>query len=227
MKLVTVYHYNIMQAVRYLLDCGGHICVEVKNSVDKTAWDILQEQKQADNKKIKLMLRGDMVASFKKLGRNYARELMRLSDEKRNALLVVAVLVVTVTYQAVLSPPGGVWQDDYEPDPDQTLYNTKAAHKAGTAIGRTSSWVPFSVFMIVNTLTFFFSNAVVFFLLPVGYIRWSFSVILGCLWICYMNSLLVIINASFLTLPILIQMVIGYITLVAIQAFSKWKISMP
>lgn len=41
-----------------------------------------------------------------------ARGMTALSDEKRNALLVVAVLLVTVTYQAVLSPPGGVWQDD-------------------------------------------------------------------------------------------------------------------
>jgi hypothetical protein len=36
--------------------------------------------------------------------------------KKRNALLVVAVLLITVTYQAVLSPPGGLWQDDYKPE---------------------------------------------------------------------------------------------------------------
>ncbi|KAJ8573405.1 hypothetical protein K7X08_009916 [Anisodus acutangulus] len=30
----------------------------------------------------------------------------------RNTLLVLAVLIATATYQAVLSPPGGIWQDD-------------------------------------------------------------------------------------------------------------------
>ena len=36
----------------------------------------------------------------------YGRELMTLSDERHNMLLVVAVLLITITYQAVLSPVG-------------------------------------------------------------------------------------------------------------------------
>ncbi|KAG2263917.1 hypothetical protein Bca52824_070996 [Brassica carinata] len=40
------------------------------------------------------------------------------SNDFRNAILVVAVLIVTATYQAGLSPPGGYWQDDYAPDSD-------------------------------------------------------------------------------------------------------------
>ncbi|XP_023899440.2 ankyrin repeat-containing protein BDA1 [Quercus suber] len=36
-------------------------------------------------------------------------ELRSLSEEKRSMLLVVAVLLVTIGFQAVLSPPGGVW----------------------------------------------------------------------------------------------------------------------
>ena len=41
---------------------------------------------------------------------NQVRE--RISGEKRNALLVVAALLVTVTFQAMVSPPDGIWQDD-------------------------------------------------------------------------------------------------------------------
>ncbi|KAJ0104628.1 hypothetical protein Patl1_19406 [Pistacia atlantica] len=38
--------------------------------------------------------------------------LNKLPLEIRNVALVVAVLIVTATYQAALSPPGGYWQDD-------------------------------------------------------------------------------------------------------------------
>uniref|UniRef100_A0A2N9GHJ7 PGG domain-containing protein n=1 Tax=Fagus sylvatica TaxID=28930 RepID=A0A2N9GHJ7_FAGSY len=90
---------------------------------------------------------------------SHAREVANFSDGKRNALLVIAALFVTVTYQTVLSPPGGLWQDDYKPETNQTLCNTTAPlkagsshlginqthcnttapHKAGTAIGRANS----------------------------------------------------------------------------------------
>ncbi|CAG7866891.1 unnamed protein product [Brassica rapa] len=39
------------------------------------------------------------------------------SSDFRNAILVVAVLIVTATYQAGLSPPGGYWQEK-SPDSD-------------------------------------------------------------------------------------------------------------
>ena len=35
----------------------------------------------------------------------------RISNDDRNALLVVAALLITITYQVVLSPPGVLWQD--------------------------------------------------------------------------------------------------------------------
>nr|XP_023922315.1 ankyrin repeat-containing protein BDA1-like [Quercus suber] len=56
-----------------------------------------------------------------------AREGARISSDDRNALLVVAALLLTVTYQAALSPPGGLWQED----------KISEGHSAGTAIART------------------------------------------------------------------------------------------
>ncbi|KAJ4841726.1 hypothetical protein Tsubulata_003011 [Turnera subulata] len=45
--------------------------------------------------------------------KHYCFQLGRESPyEARNTLLVVAALIVAVTYQAVVNPPGGVWQDD-------------------------------------------------------------------------------------------------------------------
>ena len=123
-----------MQAVKHLLDWSYKIVnLNVKNLEGKTAWDISQGQTHVDNSKIRDMLRRDRAKSGSSLStvpcykyyltspfprvvtsfvKPLARGIAALSDEKRNALLVVAVLLVTVTYQALLSPPAGIWQDD-------------------------------------------------------------------------------------------------------------------
>ncbi len=51
---------------------------------------------------------------LEKLRKNYFRERTRRLDDNRNALLVVAILLIIVTYQGVLNPPKGFWQDDYK-----------------------------------------------------------------------------------------------------------------
>ncbi|KAK6918676.1 PGG domain [Dillenia turbinata] len=57
----------------------------------------------------------------------------------RNVLLVVAGLIVTVTFQAGVAQPGGLWQDN------------KKGHIAGSAI-YASQKIPYYVFLISNTV---------------------------------------------------------------------------
>ncbi|GLT64920.1 hypothetical protein SLA2020_373820 [Shorea laevis] len=45
-----------------------------------------------------------------KLRRTMVRQNNMISSDMRNAMLVVAVLILTATYQTCLTPPGGVWQ---------------------------------------------------------------------------------------------------------------------
>ncbi|KAG5231098.1 PGG domain containing protein [Salix suchowensis] len=59
--------------------------------------------------------------------------------EIRNFMLVGAALIATVTFQAGITPPGGVWQD------------STANHTAGQAV-YSERGVPFLIFLIWNTI---------------------------------------------------------------------------
>ena len=122
-----------------------------------------------------------------------AREGSRISNDERNALLVVAVLLITITYQVVITPPGGLWQDDY--DPEVTGINDYSSsgppHSAGTAVVQTSS-VNFEIVATINYITFTLSAIMTFLLLPRGYISALFKMALVQLWVSYYYSLEVI-----------------------------------
>ncbi|XAR63289.1 hypothetical protein NMG60_11023176 [Bertholletia excelsa] len=53
--------------------------------------------------------------------------------EVRHTLLVISTLILTATYQAALSPPGGVWVDDSDPG-NKNGTNSSQWHQAGQSI---------------------------------------------------------------------------------------------
>ncbi|KAL4601328.1 hypothetical protein ACB092_11G264800 [Castanea dentata] len=127
---------NQTEAVRYLLFWGyKFVDVNRKNLEGKTAWDILQEQTQeVDNSEIRVMLRDAkskpkasiLLKAFCAHNQRPAyflwyfvwvltsikREMRNLTEERRNILLMVTVLLATLSFQAVLTPPRGLWQDN-------------------------------------------------------------------------------------------------------------------
>ena len=145
----------------------------------------------------------------------------RITDDKSNALLVVAALLVTVTYQAAITPPGGLWQDDlFGLNTRDTFFhseyyllklNTTAAHIAGSAIATASELF---LFFFFNSLIFVLSNVIMVVLVPpfeiIGLLLSGVCLIL-CL--CYLSSLLLIFQAPdwtafiVLFLPIIALMV--------------------
>ena len=196
-----------MQAVRELLNCGVNL--NARNLEGRTAQDMLQEQTQVNNSVIRdlLICCGALSCSLRpgilrKTGLFFerlrlliksAREGSRISNDDRNALLVVAALLITITYQVVITPPGGLWQDDY--DPEVTGINDYSSsgppHSAGTAVVQTSS-VNFEIVATINYYTFTLSAIMTFLLLPSGYISALFKMALVQLWVSYYYSLAVI-----------------------------------
>uniref|UniRef100_A0A2N9F8M3 Uncharacterized protein n=1 Tax=Fagus sylvatica TaxID=28930 RepID=A0A2N9F8M3_FAGSY len=240
--------------------------VDVKNLEGKTAWDILQGQTKVDNGEIRGILchaRG-IIASrlptvafcaynitwtkflvLERFRTGYARRKMALSMEKRIEHLVIAVLLLTVSYQAILGPPFGLWEDDYEAETNQTLcntnttaayeagschlgtdqtqYNTRVAHEAGTAIDWETSR-HFETFLVLNTMIFSVSHIVTLLLLPCGHIGALFSTSLTYVWICYFAILFS--NGSDWP-EVILAAVLGLIYTLLVTAFANWTRKRP
>ena len=190
-----------MQAVSHLLDLDRRfVNRNEKNLEGKTALDILEGQRRqgVDNSEMRVILEsaGALTAlSLPTVTSSYAHYLSlpgiyevnklifignigmkRISDEKRNALLVVAALLVTVTFQAAITPPGGLWQDDlFKPNTTDVLprspddlykLNITAPHRAGSAIAWNTN--RFSIFVVCNSIIFYSSIVVMVVLVPPG-----------------------------------------------------------
>ncbi|KAK6273824.1 hypothetical protein POUND7_010907 [Theobroma cacao] len=82
---------------------------------------------------------------------------------KRSALMVVASLLATVAFQASLSPPGGVWSDDYLVDSDGNP--AENPHKAGLSVMAYYDPRKYEAFMILNTIAFLASLSVILLLI--------------------------------------------------------------
>ncbi|KAK9018109.1 hypothetical protein V6N11_001093 [Hibiscus sabdariffa] len=95
------------------------------------------------------------------LWKELMKEVSDASTETQNALMVVAVLIATVTYQAILSPPSGFWDADRRKT-SQTQTNTvqKRTMMPGEAVMASDPEV-FAVFTVFNAIGFFASLAMI------------------------------------------------------------------
>ncbi|KAF2295986.1 hypothetical protein GH714_035549 [Hevea brasiliensis] len=153
----------------------------IKNSNGDTALDIIGGQPQIFDTEIEEMERlakrkfltatdraknlRSQISTYNFLKINTARK-WKLSRETRNALLVVDALIATITYQAALHPPGGVWNgtaDHNSQIPNflrlvnasltntTTLSGASPSNHAGTTVMGKHS---FTLFWTINTFTF-------------------------------------------------------------------------
>lgn len=213
----TANDMRLKWAVRLLLDSG--VDIDAKNLKDHTAGDILVKRQDVEllssSMEISEMLQRAEVTNCARYLRSIVLSLeerrllqvdkwAKISDDRRSVVLVVATLLMTVTYQGLLSPPGGLWQDYYNPKsnlPNATKPDYRGsdatspylADIAGTAIGVRDEF--FWVFLITNTLTFMLSYTIVLLVTPSGYV--ILRAALGSFTLCYITSLAVIFPISF------------------------------
>lgn len=92
---------------------------------------------------------------------------------KRSTLMVVASLIATVAFQAGLTPPGGVWQEDYTVD--ENGEEVRDPHSAGHSVMAYQEPTVYGLFMIFNTIAFLASLSIILLIvsgLPLKQRRW-------------------------------------------------------
>ncbi|XP_047309532.1 ankyrin repeat-containing protein BDA1-like [Impatiens glandulifera] len=95
----------------------------------------------------------------------------------RNCLLVIVALITTATYQAILSPPGGAWQD--------SSFGNGKPYIAGRPIMQTYSPVLYGFFLYFNTAGFCASVYMIH-LLTAGFpLKFELNTALGAIVITY------------------------------------------
>jgi hypothetical protein len=164
---------------------------------------------QVDNPRIKDMLGPRVIARLEHYYRSYLvqaeytcvefRRLQTLiTEERRNALLVVAALLITVTYPVALN-------SDQPNELNCTVLNpfngTGANHFNCTARLNPSSEVNpsrdqySSTFYLLNTVVFYLTNITLFFLVPFDFLGWLLTLLVGLLFLCYCLSTPLLSNA--------------------------------
>ncbi|XVF83550.1 hypothetical protein PTKIN_Ptkin16aG0498100 [Pterospermum kingtungense] len=167
--------------------------IHATNLAGLTALKVAQKLKNIESTSI---LRGSFlpgVSSVKyklekpilKHARNAAavifQDMDSISSEDRNALLVILGLLLTATYQASLSPPGSVWQEDSSP-------NESKKKTAGKTIMDETEFLLFyiptcSVFIVTFFLTLGLLKP-----FPRGF-RTALQLLLAFLAICFFQSI--------------------------------------
>ncbi|XP_027084269.1 uncharacterized protein [Coffea arabica] len=107
-------YYEQHETIKYLLVDAG-VEVNIKNANGKTALDLLFGQGITKNSEISRSLQEAGALKAKDIRSPIDdRKLKQLEwfDKSREALMVVAILIATMAFQAGISPPGGLWQDD-------------------------------------------------------------------------------------------------------------------
>ncbi|EXC26794.1 Ankyrin repeat-containing protein [Morus notabilis] len=229
------------EVVRVLID--NHVDLNIKNSESLTPLEILesddsQSQSQVNNPEareaIKERLRRARASKFLSFFRwksskcylpptvnllerwyiDITRGKNGLAEESRNMLLVGLVLIATVGYQCVLSPPGGVWQADR--NNSTTTHDNKSSseiHHPGTVV--MGNW-SFLFFMLFNSLALALTTHAICFLVMKPESSWWYfnrSLLITFGPLCYLISLQTISPNNTLFARIIVIPTLVYILL--------------
>jgi hypothetical protein len=160
----------------------------------------------------------------------FFRQRMLMSNDMRNMLLVVSVLLVTIAYQAVLSPPGGFWQDNYIPGTNNQFNITAATsatnevnqvpHRVGTV---TMARHFFHLLVSINTLTFYIPLFLIVLVLPPGNPSFLLITSFGLLFLSYGTSISITAPLPIYWLPYFLFFSFFLLSNIALYFFVTWK----
>ncbi|EOY18336.1 Ankyrin repeat-containing protein, putative [Theobroma cacao] len=167
---------NQTQMIKLLIE-SKKVDSNMVNQSGFTALHVLQEQPVVDRESVNILIRAQHPASRFRRASNFnklTRDIEEMKLDTINALLVVFALILAMTYQALLSPPGGVLQADAGSDSDH----------AGKSVIKP---VMFIIFYVSNSVAFIMAWILTMALLSVVGKRIVFTVfslyLLMCL--CY------------------------------------------
>ncbi|XP_073157707.1 uncharacterized protein [Henckelia pumila] len=147
-----------VEIIKYLVETGK-INMNAKNSEGQTVPDILDEtSNDATNSDIRKILQPTLCKS-----RGPRTQPVKWLTKKRDSIMVVAILIATMAFQAGVSPPGGLWQDNLTQDSQgNSLPNP---HYAGESVMSYNHPKYFRNFIRVNTVAFVSSLSIILLLI--------------------------------------------------------------
>jgi hypothetical protein len=149
-----------------------------------------------------------------------------MSIEMRNMLVVVSVLLVTIAYQAVLSPPGGFWQANSIPGT-----NTTAATSATNEVNQVPHWAGTVTFSIqyfyllatVNIINFYIPLFLIVLYLPPAFPSPLLTISAALLGLSYGTSIIVTAPNPSNWLPYFLLLTFILLFNIAVFLLFAWK----
>ncbi|XP_021279684.1 uncharacterized protein LOC110413240 [Herrania umbratica] len=164
------------------------------------------------------------------LWKQLMKEATESSTDTQNALMVVAVLIVTITYQAILSPPSGFWSAESKNSTTVSTHVVQKRSRTMTPGGTIMCINPpiFSVFIGFNSIGFIASVAMIFLLtsgfpLKAGFRLAMFSMI-GTYVVAIIYTGPTKMSDIYMTVTVMGILFLAEFARFTIWLFKKWRV---
>ncbi|KZV51871.1 ankyrin repeat-containing protein-like [Dorcoceras hygrometricum] len=142
-----------VEIIKFLVGTGK-INLDAENSKGQTVIDMLHEtSKDGNYSDMRKVLQPYVCKS-----RTTPTESVQWLTKKRDSIMVVAILIATMAFQAGVSPPGGLWQDDLSE-------GSQGNHNAGESVMSHRDPKYFRNFIRANTIAFVSSLSIILLLI--------------------------------------------------------------